>query len=59
MTIVKRVFKGLAVLVGITIFAGTIFIASDWLYYKRLYTFDRTNSMNNMEWFENKTGYFG
>ena len=52
MIIVKRIAKGIAILVGVVLLAGVTFIASDWRFYKRLATFDRMNSMTDMAWYE-------
>jgi CubicO group peptidase (beta-lactamase class C family) len=52
MTVLKRVAKVIGLIAGVIFLAGLIFVASDWRYYKRLYTFDRDNSMTNMAWFD-------
>ena len=52
MIIVKRIAKGIAILVGVVVLAGVVFVASDWRFYKRLATFDPTTSMTNMAWYE-------
>ncbi len=52
MVIFKRILQGVAALLGIAIVVTGIILASDWLYYKRLITFDPTNSMTNMAWYE-------
>ena len=52
MIMVKRIAKGIAILIGVVVLAGVIFVASDWRYYKRLATFDRMNSMTDMAWYE-------
>lgn len=52
MTIIKRIAKGLALLVGVLLLAGVVFLASDWRFYMRLATFDRMNSMTDMAWYD-------
>ena len=52
MVIFKRILQGVAALLGLAIIVVGIVLASDWLYYKRLITFDPTTSMTNMEWYE-------
>lgn len=52
MAIIKRIAKGLALLIGVVVLAGVVFLASDWRFYMRLATFDRMNSMTNMEWYD-------
>jgi CubicO group peptidase (beta-lactamase class C family) len=52
MHIVKRVLKGIVILITVAMVGGAAFLASDWLYYKRLFTFDPATSMTNMDWYE-------
>lgn len=52
MRLTKRILKGAAALALIPVIIVAVSLASDWRYYKRLYTFDRTNSMTDMAWYE-------
>lgn len=52
MILVKRIAKGVAILIGVVVLAGVVFVASDWRFYKRLATFDPATSMTNMAWYE-------
>ena len=52
MVIVKRVVKGVAVLLGLAVVVVALVLVSDWRYYKRVFTFDPATSMINMAWYE-------
>lgn len=52
MAVVKTIAKWLGILIGVGVVGLALFIASDWRFYYRLATFDRMNSMTDVEWYE-------
>lgn len=52
MALVKKIAKWLGVIIGVGVIGLALFIASDWRFYYRLATFDRMNSMTDMEWYK-------
>lgn len=50
MTVLKTIAKWLGIIIGIGVVGLAVFIASDWRFYYRLATFDRMNSMTDIEW---------
>jgi CubicO group peptidase (beta-lactamase class C family) len=51
MAMLKTIAKWLGIAVGVAVVAIALFIASDWRYYMRLATFDRMNSMTDVDWY--------
>lgn len=50
MDIVKKIAKWFGIVIGIAVVGLALFIASDWRFYYRIATFDRMNSMTDIEW---------
>lgn len=49
---IKSTFKLISVLAVVLIVGAGGLIASDWLYFKRLYTFDRSTVIMDVDWYE-------
>lgn len=52
MALVKTIAKWFGIIIGVGIVGLALFVASDWRFYYRLATFDRMNSMTDMEWYK-------
>ena len=52
MGMVKKIAKWLGITLGVVVVGLALFIAADWRYYLRLVTFDRQNSMTDVEWYQ-------
>jgi len=51
MDLVKKIAKWFGITLGVAVVGLALFIASDWRFYLRLATFDRLNSMTNVDWY--------
>lgn len=55
MAVLKSIAKWLGIVLGVAVVGLALFIASDWRFFYRLATFDRMNSMTDVEWYKPST----